>query len=231
MVGLALSVVFFVGIHLGLAGTSLRGRLIGTIGEAAYKILFSLLSVAGLVAAGWFFDPYAGENPVLWEAGAVTRWIAVVVMLPAFILLVCAYSTRNPTGIGMESAADAGASAARGIVRVTRHPLMWAIMLWALVHLLNNGDAASLILFGGMLLVALAGAPQIDRRRAQAKGAAWNSFAAVTSNLPFAAILAGRNNFSLREIGWWRIGLGVLLWAGMLHAHGKVFGVPALTFG
>jgi uncharacterized membrane protein len=230
-VGLVASVIFFVGIHLGLAGTGLRGRLIGAIGEALYRGLFSLLSAVGLAGIIWFFDPYGAGNVAFWGPLTLTRWIAAVVMLPAFILMVCAFTIRNPTVVGQEAAIDAGAAAARGILRVTRHPFMWTVVLWAAVHALNNGDLVSLVLFGGMLALALTGPGQIDRRKAQAKGAQWTAFAAVTSNVPFAAILDGRNNFSLAEIGWWRIGLGVVLWAGMLHAHAKVFGVPALVFG
>ncbi|RJF80494.1 NnrU family protein [Oleomonas cavernae] len=230
-VGLVVSVIFFVGIHLGLAGTGLRGRLIGAIGEGPYRGLFSLLSAIGLAGIIWFFDPYGADNVAFWGPMMVTRWLAVVLMLPAFILFVCAFTMKSPTVIGQEGAADAGAAAAVGILRVTRHPFLWAVVLWATVHVLNNGDVVSLVLFLGMLVLALTGPAQIDRRKAEAKGAGWISFAAVTSNVPFGAILDGRNNFSLREIGWWRIAVGVLLWAGLLHAHGKVFGVPALVFG
>jgi uncharacterized membrane protein len=86
------------------------------------------------------------------------------------------------------------------MVRVTRHPFLTGVGLWALVHLVANGDVASFIFFGALGFVALAGTVSIDTKRRRAFGPAWESFAAQTSIISFAAIAAGRTHFNPREI-------------------------------
>jgi len=75
-----------------------------------------------------------------------------------------------------------------GIVRVTRHPFLMGVGLWAVVHLVANGDVASFIFFGAFAVTALAGTVSIDAKRRHALGPGWRSFAAQTSIVPFAAI-------------------------------------------
>src|SRR5262249_16249422 len=78
--------------------------------------------------------------------------------------------------------------------------------LWALVHLIVNGDLASLILFGSLLVLAVGGTAAIDAKRRRSFGEQWMQFAAVTSNVPFAGIVAGKNQLgpAVVEIGAWR---------------------------
>ena len=90
---------------------------------------------------------------------------------------------------------------ARGIIRVTRHPVMWGIMLWAGAHILARGELKSTIFFGTFLVLAAAGTRLQDARKARTHGEDWKRFAALTSNLPFAAIAEGRNRFAPGEIG------------------------------
>jgi len=104
---------------------------------------------------------------------------------------------------------------------------MWGIALWAAVHLLARGDVASLLFFGGFLILALAGTALIDARKADTLGEEWARFAAVTSNVPFSAIVEGRNRFSAREIGARRIVVGLVLYAIVLAIHPWLFGVRA----
>src|SRR2546429_8678386 len=95
----------------------------------------------------------------------------------------------------MESRLAQGTDIARGMVRVTRHPFLWGVALWSLVHLIMNGDQASVILSGSLLLLALGGTVAIDAKRRRKFGDAWTQFAQTTSSVPFAAILSGRNIF------------------------------------
>jgi uncharacterized membrane protein len=110
------------------------------------------------------------------------------------------------------------------VLRITRHPVMWGVGLWAAVHIVANGDLASLLFFGGFLLTALGGAGHLDRRMAATEGARWQRFAAVTSFLPFAALLAGRQRWAWAElrrpVAW---GLGAFALLLFLHPH--LFGV------
>ena len=100
--------------------------------------------------------------------------------------------------------------------------------IWAAGHLLVNGDTASFILFGSMLILALFGTASIDAKRKRALGESWSAFAAQTSNLPFGAIATGRQALKIGEIGWWRIVLGVVAWGALAWGHPYMFGVRAL---
>ena len=100
--------------------------------------------------------------------------------------------------------------------------------LWAASHIAARGDAAAVVFFGGFLVLALAGTWLIDRRKAAKLGDDWQRFAAVTSNVPFAAIIAGRNQFKLAEIGWWKILIGLAAYGVMLLLHHRLFGAHAI---
>ena len=110
----------------------------------------------------------------------------------------------------MESKLARGDDLARGIVRITRHPFLWGVALWALVHVVMNGTLAALVFFGSLLLLAVGGTASIDAKRRRRLGNAWQGFSAVTSNVPFAAVAAGRNQLgpALREIGVWLVAPG-----------------------
>jgi uncharacterized membrane protein len=143
------------------------------------------------------------------------------------LLIVPGLTTPNPTSVRMESRLERP-DVVRGMVRVTRHPFLWGVAVWAAGHLLVNGDAAGIVLFAGMLALALFGTVSIDAKRRRALGKSWDAFAAQTSNTPFAAIAAGRQRLDLAEIGWWRILLAVGVWAAFLWGHPYLFGVAAL---
>lgn len=135
-------------------------------------------------------------------------------------------TVAQPDAVGQERQLKA-AKPARGFVRVTRHPLMWAIALWAAAHILARGDLRALVFFGGLLLLALIGTVLIDRRRA-AHGEEWERFAAVTSNVPFVAIAQGRNRFALGEIGYRSIVIALVLYVVLLLLHPYIL-VPGRT--
>jgi len=115
-----------------------------------------------------------------------------------------------------------------GILSVTRHPVMWGIGLWAVSHLIANGDASSLLFFGALSALALGGTVLIDRKKQLALGSNWPRLTQVTSNVPFAALLAGRTKLRWREIGILRIAAGLLLCAVLYLAHPKFAGLPVM---
>jgi uncharacterized membrane protein len=93
------------------------------------------------------------------------------------------------------------------------------------VHLIANGDVASFIFFGAFAVTALAGTVSIDAKRRRALGPGWQSFAAQTSIVPFAAIAAGRIRFNLGEIATWRWVAAIIAYALMLGGHSHIIGV------
>jgi uncharacterized membrane protein len=118
--------------------------------------------------------------------------------------------------------------AVHGILRITRHPFLWGLTLWALAHMIANGDLAALVLFGSLLVLCLIGTRSIDAKRQRAFGDRWERFAALTSNIPFAAIKEGRNQLKIAEIGWQRLAGAVFLYMAAMHFHAKIFGVSPL---
>ena len=226
MVWLILAALLWIGLHVGVAGTGLRGTIIARIGEGRFRLGFTILSFVaiGLLVQAW---KTAGTTP-LWDAPEALRWILVVLMLPAFVLFVAAVTKPNPTAVGGEAALD---GEPRGIQRVTRHPMLWSFALWGLVHVLGNGDSASLVFFGAFLVTALAGMPSIDAKLARRAPGPWARLAASTSILPFGAIAAGRNRLVLGEIGWIPPVVGLVAWAALLHFHRTIFGVAPVVMG
>jgi uncharacterized membrane protein len=229
MHSLIAAALFFVLLHLLVSGTRLRDALTGAIGQGAYMSLFSLASVGGLVWLGFAYA--AGRtghwNVAYWTLTPASRYIQIAIQLVALLLIVPGLATRNPTSVRQEGALERP-DVVRGMLRITRHPFLWGVAVWAAGHLLVNGDRASIVLFGSMLALAVFGTASIDAKRKRALGATWDNFAAQTSNVPFAAILAGRQKLSLGEIGWLPIVLAVAIWAGLLVAHPYAFGVRAL---
>lgn len=206
----------FYGTHVALSSTWLRGNLREQVGERGFLGLYSLVAI---VTFAWFVAAYS-RAPLLplWGFAPWMAAVPLVVMPFASILVIAGYTTRNPTAVGMERSAAAD-DPAPGILRVTRHPILWGVGLWALSHIVPNGDLASLIFFGSLAALALFGTLLIDRKKRLALGSNWPRLAEVTSNLPLAAILAGRSRLRPHEIGLLRIVAGLLLYAVLLLAH------------
>lgn len=225
MAMLIASGLFFIGIHVFISSTPLRGWLIARIGVRPYQAGFSLLSLGGII---WMVMAYnTAERTVLWRPAGLVALIAIAAIILAVGLAVIGTLSPNPTTVDQEGLLRS-ASPARGIVRITRHPFMIGVTLWGAAHIVANGDSASLIFFGAFFALAAMAPWLIDRKRKQAFAQDWQGFAAVTSTLPFAAILAGRNRLVLSEIGWWRPVAAIVIVGGLVYLHGFLFGVPLI---
>ena len=221
MLNLIAASAYFLLIHFGVSGTRLRDRLIARLGAGPYRGVFALASLVGLV---WMIDAYRHAPLVsLWGLWLAFRPAAYVLVFIAFLFGVIGLVSPSPTRVGMEGKLAQGPDSARGIVRITRHPFLWGVALWALVHLIVNGNVASVVLFGSLLVLALGGTVSIDAKRRRLFGERWSQFATVTSDIPFAAIAAGRNRLgpALGEIGAWRVLAAILLYAVAFYLHGR----------
>lgn len=215
----------FVLSHFILSAGPVRRVLAGALGEGAFLIGYSLVAAATFI---WMSLAYArAPFEDLWGDPMWMRWVAVAVMPLATVLLVAGLATASPAAVGHRRVLPR-APAPRGIQKVTRHPVLIAIALWAALHLATNGDLASVILFGGLLVLALGGIAHLEARRRADDGEAWAAFARESSVVPFAALVAGRTRVSLAEIGWNRVAAGIVLYVVLLFGHRVVIDAPIL---
>lgn len=223
---LALAGLVWFLLHAGVAGTSLRARAIARFGEKAYRSAFSLASLASL---WWLIFEYGhARYAPLWLTPRALFVIPAVIMPVAFVFLAGAFTVPSPTAVGGEKLLGA-AEPARGMLRVTRHPFLWSAVMWSVAHLLVSADAGSLMFFGSLGVTALRGTFDIDRKRRRSSPAEYARFEAVTSNVPFAALLAGRTRLVARELVLpLLIGLALVLVSVAFHA--RLFGASAVPW-
>lgn len=222
MLQLVIAAVAFSVLHLLVSGTKLRGVLTRALGEGPYRGLFALATLATLIWMGRAYSAaFATDNVWLWQL-PLAQHVAAPLMLVAFLLAVPGVLGRSPTVVGQEQLLVHDPEP-HGMQRITRHPFLWGVALWALLHILANGDLASIVLFAPFLLVALVGTRSIDSKRARALGAVWSGYVARTSNVPFLAIMQGRTRFVAREIGWWRALVALALFGLLIAAHPWLF--------
>ena len=217
---LLLACAVFLATHF-MPSTPLRGVLVKSLGQWGYTGVYSAIAFGMIGWMSWAYTRAPAEP--LWPG---VRWLPALLMPISFILLACGLFANNPTIVGMYRLLK-NADPARGIIRVTRHPVMWAFLLWALAHLLARGDMKSLVFFGSFAVLASVGTLLMDRRKQQSLGENWARFDAVSSNLPFLAILQGRNRFIAHEIGWRNPAIGLALYALFFWFHPALFGIRA----
>lgn len=212
---LALAVLAFLGSHILVASPGLRRPAEARLGRVGFALLYSALSVALLA---WAVAAYrAAPVMLLWEQHDWMRWVPPVVMFPASILLAGGILTPNPFSVG--PGAKGFDPARPGLLRLTRHPVLWGLGLWAGAHMVANGDLGALILFGPLFLLALVGPKLLDARRRASLGVAeWARLAGNTKWLA-SAILA--------EAGW-RLAAGPVLYLLLVLLHEPVIGIAPL---
>lgn len=184
MTWLIFGLALLIGIHLVPALPALRRNLVRRLGTGPYTGLFALFSLAGLalIVVGMGKVPFVPVYaPPSWGKSVVPLF-----MLPALILLAGAYLPGN-------------------IHRLTPHPMLWGVVLWAAGHLLANGDRASLLLFGALGLYSLFAIRSANRR-----GAA-KATTAVTMDRDLIVI-----------------GVGLVLYVALVFLHPTLFGVAAI---
>ena len=220
-VSLALATLAFVGTHFAMSHPY-RGRLIGQLGEAGFRLAYSLVA---FVTLGWMIWAYGeADNIPLWTAPD-WAWIAgSIVMLVASILLVGSF-LGNPA-FPHPGAEKLAAKPARGVFAITRHPMNWSFALWALVHLSVYGSPRNLIVAAGILVLAIAGSIGQDRKKRAAIGRAWQDWEARTSFIPFAALIGGRAKWNAAFPGWIALGGGALLWLVVTSLHAPRTSLP-----
>jgi uncharacterized membrane protein len=189
MLLLILGIVIFLGVHTMTTLREKRGDLIGRFGQNGYKAIYSLGSLVGLVLIIYGYGAYrAGGYIPVWNAPFAMAYLAVPLMWVAFVALVAAYA---PVG---------------RIKSTLKHPMLVAVKIWALAHLLANGDLGSMILFGSFLAWAV-----YDRISVKKRG-----------ELGPAPAPFGKGD-------WIAIGAGTAAWLFFFAFHNALIGVRVLS--
>ena len=198
--------ILWVGTHLGLSSTPLRDVLVRLTSPVAFLGIYSLIATATLVYLIYSYATLPREI-YFWLPNPDYFWVPKMLMPIALVLIVGGFVVRNPTMVGAQLEKDGAEDWARGVTRITRHPFQWGVVLWAICHLVVNGDLVSVVFFAAFALLSLAGSFLMDKKKARAFGEAWDRYASVTSNIPFAALLSGRNRLKVNEL-WLPVLLG-----------------------
>jgi len=141
-----LGLALFVGVHGLTTQRDLRARLIGIGGEAVYKMIYAVLAIAGIGLIAYGFGQYRADGLIhIWHPPTWTKHVAAALMLPAVILFAAAYLRGR-------------------IYAVVKHPMITGVKVWALAHLIANGDLGSIILFGTLLAWAVFDRISLKRR-------------------------------------------------------------------
>jgi uncharacterized membrane protein len=144
-----LGLLMFFGVHMLPFYPEYRAQLIEKIdndtidGEGMYKIIFSVISLLGLIFLGIGKGSMGFIN--LWDIPIFFRYLAVIFVLVSFVLMVAAYLPNN-------------------IKRYVPHPMLTGIIIWGVTHLIVNGDVTSIILFGSFVAYSIV-AIQLTNRR------------------------------------------------------------------
>ena len=184
---LVLGLVLFLGVHsTRVFGEGWRRATIARVGEGPWKAIYSIASIGGFVLLVWGYSQARQQVP-LWDPPALMRHVTALLMLPVFVLFVAAYVPRN------------------GIRARLHHPQALSVKLWAFAHLLSNGNAADVLLFGGFLawavLVFVAA-----RKRDRAEG---KVYPAGTTQGTIVSVVAGLAVYAAFVMGLhtWLIGV------------------------
>lgn len=190
---LVLGLIVFLGTHAFSMARKARASLVGRIGEGAYKGLYSLVSAVGIVLIAIGFGRYRAEGYIpVWDPPVWTRHLALLLVWFAFVALAAAYLPGR-------------------IKRALKHPMLAAVKVWALAHLLANGDLGSILLFGSFLVWAVLARISAKRRDVAAEHGAPRGSAHETRNDILAVV----------------VGTAVYL-AFMFWLHPLLIGVPVL---
>ena len=151
--------LLFLGIHsVSIVAPAWRDAQLAQRGEATWKGLYSVVSAIGLGLIIYGYGLARQAPVVLYTPPTFMRHVALLLLLPMFVLLFCAYLPGR-------------------IKTAAKHPMLLATKLWAAAHLLANGNLADVLLFGGFLAWAVADRVSLKRRPVRAvPGAAVGAF-------------------------------------------------------
>lgn len=212
----------FVLSHIGMTTPPVRDKLVARLGERGFQGVYSLVS---LLLLGGAIHVYGrlGVYPV-WAAPGWAWILCSALMLGASILFVGSLTPANRALAGV----PATNRPASGVLRLTRHPMMWAFAIWAVVHAWLSGNLPTILLALAIGALALLGAAHQDAKKARLLGESWQRYQDSTSYWPLGAQFAGKQPWSALWPGLVPVAGGVLIWALVTFVHPMLMGAPVV---
>lgn len=189
------------------------------LGQRGFTLFYSALS---LTVLAWLISA-AGRAPIvlLWDWAPWQTHVPLAVMLPVCLIFALSIGRPNPFSFG-GARNDCFDPAQPGIVRITRHPLLLALGLWAAAHVVPSGDVAHALLFGTFAVFAALGTRLVDRRRHRDLGAQWQRLHDAVAASPAVIKPVSRVGALTRVLA------GLALYAGLIWLHPWLFDVSPL---
>ncbi len=217
VVGLIAANIAFVGTHFAMSHP-LRAPMVKALGAGGFQIAYTVVSFAALA---WVYFAFVAAPPADLPGSGEAGWVAAtIITLPAMILLAGSF-IGNPALPTPMAAAQARATPG-GVFKVTRHPMMWAIGLWALSHLILFWSIRTMVTALAMGALALVGAKFQDAKKEVLMGDAWAEWESKTSYWPRLGQFPG--------VGAVPLVAGTALWLAGSWLHLWRAGIPAGVF-
>lgn len=209
--------VAFVGTHFAMSHP-LRAPMVKALGAGGFQGVYTVVSFATLA---WVYFAFTAAPPADLPGSGEVGWIAAtIITLPAMILLAGSFM-GNPA-LPTPMAETQARAEPRGMFKVTRHPMMWGIGLWAASHIVLFWSTRTLVTALAMGVLALVGAKFQDAKKEVLMGAAWAEWESKTSYWPRWG--------ALPSVGAVPLIAGTVLWLAGSYVHLWRAGIPAGVF-
>ncbi len=216
-IALVAAAAFFVGSHFAMSHP-LRASMVHALGPMGFQGIYSLVSIAAIAWMYFAFKAVEAPSLPLWAGFDDASWIAGSLFALLGMVLIAGSFLGNPA-LPAPGAEEAARQEPAGVLRVTRHPMMWGITLIGIGHLIAAPTSRTLVVMGAVIVLALVGARMQDRKKETLMGDAWRQWESRTSYWPRWSRL-----LQVKPALWLA---GLALWLLVTWLHTPAGGIPA----
>ncbi len=217
----------FVGSHIALLLPAVKASLINRVGRTAFWTLFTLVSISSFAFA--LYTALLAPRDVVW---AISLWhVAVTIALTVLSVFFLVFGILSPNALSISIRPAAFEPNAPGFLRITRHPILWAIVFWAIGHIISNGEASLIVFFGLQAVFSLVGMTMLDKRQKRLRGEeCWKEVSQSTGFFPNPLRLRLSFKDGAIKRPWRAALIAGLLFVALIVIHPFLFGVSPLSW-
>jgi len=218
---LLLALSFFILSHAVPAFPGVKQALVQQVGRKIYLAIYILMSLGAFT---WvILAALSAPSWQIWEPLELHFTLALMCMLLSCLALALGLLTPNPFSLSVLPFRAGEIPAAS--LSWTRHPLLWALVLWSAGHILANGDTTGVLLFGTLGAFSAIYMPILDaRKKATLEAETWERMSQKAPLLPFG----GQTKPSVDSRTVIAFGLGVALFIILMLLHEPVIGISPI---